>query len=175
VYSICTLDGAASLGFAEQFVAALDWPDNAKQTVATGNAFSSTNGPSRGSYTRGRLTSNGQVGERIKNHIDEAKTPLKQRWILLVVALFGLVVPNNMFVYASLHDSSGCGALAHNLLASSFMLDAFLAMGVLAYFFAVRPIGSVKWYWFVLMSLFGGMAFSLPLYWWLNLRRQTIP
>ncbi|WP_260739516.1 hypothetical protein [Tunturiibacter lichenicola] len=98
---------------------------------------------------------------------------MKQRWILLAVALFGLAVPNNMFLYSSLHDPHGCGGVAHNLLASSFMLDAFLAMGVLAYFFAARPIGPVRWYWFVLLSLLGGMAFSVPLYWWMNLRRET--
>ena len=96
---------------------------------------------------------------------------MKQRWILLAVSLFGLLVPNGMFFYASLHDPSGCGGVAHNLLASSFMLDAFAAMGFLAYFFAVRPIGPVRWYWFIVLSLVGGMAFSLPLYWWLNLRR----
>ena len=99
---------------------------------------------------------------------------MKQRWILLAVALFGLLVPNNLFLYASLHDRGDCGAMMHNLLASSLMLDAFLAMAVLAGFFALRPIGSVRWYWFVLLSLLGGMAFSLPLYWWLNLRRETV-
>ena len=98
---------------------------------------------------------------------------MKQRWILLAVAFFGLVVPNNMFLYASLHDPNGCGGVAQNLLASSFMLDAFLAMGILACFLAMRPIGPVKWYWFILLSLLGGMAFSLPLYWWLNLRREA--
>ena len=97
---------------------------------------------------------------------------MKHRWILLAVALFGLIVPNNMFLYASLHDANGCGSITHNLLASSFMLDAFLSMGVLAYLFAVRPLGPIRWYWFVLLSVLGGMAFSLPLYWWLNLRKK---
>ena len=98
---------------------------------------------------------------------------MKQRWILLPVAFFGLLVPNGMFLYASIHDPNGCGGFAHNLLASSFLLDALVAMGLLASFLAVRPIGPVRWYWFVVLSLFGGMAFSLPLYWWLNLRRQA--
>ena len=53
---------------------------------------------------------------------------MKQRWVLLAVALFGLVVPNGMFFYASFHDPNGCGGVTHNLLASSFMLDAFVAM-----------------------------------------------
>jgi hypothetical protein len=98
---------------------------------------------------------------------------MQQRWLLFLVALLGLVVPNNMFLYAWLHDANGCGGVAHNLLASSFMLDAFLAMGVLAYLFAKRPVGNVRWYWFILLSLLGGMAFSLPFYWWLNLRREA--
>ena len=73
---------------------------------------------------------------------------MRQRWLLLVVACFGLVVPNNMFLYTWLHDRNGCGGMAHNLLASAYMLDAFIAMLVIACFFAVRPIGSVRWYWF---------------------------
>jgi hypothetical protein len=97
---------------------------------------------------------------------------MNQRWLLFAVALLGLVVPNNMFLYASLHNANGCGGVTHNLLASSFMIDAFLAMGVLAYLFAVRPLGPIRWYWFILLSLLGGMAFSLPFYWWLNLRRE---
>lgn len=99
---------------------------------------------------------------------------MKHRWILLAIALFGLFVPNGMFLYASFHDANGCGGVTHNLLASSFMLDAFFAMGVLAYAFAVRPIGPIRWYWFILMPLFGGLAFSIPLYWWLNLKRHPI-
>ena len=98
---------------------------------------------------------------------------MKQRWILLAVALFGLIVPNGMFLYASFHDPNGCGSVSHNLLAAAFMLDAFLATGMLACVFAVRPIGPIRWYWFIAMSLVGGLAFSLPLYWWLNLRRQA--
>jgi hypothetical protein len=59
------------------------------------------------------------------------------------------------------------------MLASAFMLDAFLAMGLLAYFFAVRPIGPLRWYWFVLLSISGGLAFSIPLYWSLNERKKS--
>jgi hypothetical protein len=97
---------------------------------------------------------------------------VKQNRILVTVAVLGLLVPNNLFLYASFHDTHGCGGVAQNLLAFAFMLDAFLAMAVLAYFFAVRPVGPVKWYWFVLFSVLGGMAFSIPLYWWLNVRRE---
>jgi hypothetical protein len=97
---------------------------------------------------------------------------MKKQGVLLGIAVFGLLVPNNLFLYAWLRDPNGCGGAAHNLLALAFMLDAFIAMGLLAYFFAVKPIGTVKWYWFVLVSILGGLGFGLPLYWWLNERRK---
>ena len=96
----------------------------------------------------------------------------REERVLLAIALFGLIVPNNLFVYWLLHDFAGWDSVVHDRLALAFILDAFLALGVLAYFFAVRPIGPVKWYWFVGLSVLGGLGFSLPLYWWLN-RGQT--
>ena len=48
------------------------------------------------------------------------------------------------------------------------MIDAFMAMLLLASLYARRPIGRFAWPWFVLLSLLGGLGFSLPLYWWLN-------
>ena len=43
-------------------------------------------------------------------------------------------------------------------------------MCLLAYSFAIKPIGKIKWGWFVVLSLLGGLAFSIPFYWWLNKR-----
>lgn len=91
---------------------------------------------------------------------------------LLVVALFGLVVPNGLFVYWLTREYHGARQLLSDHLAIAFLLDAFLALGLLAYAFAVRPIGRVRWYWFVLLSLVGGLGFGLPLYWWLNARSE---
>ena len=41
-------------------------------------------------------------------------------------------------------------------------------MFLLAYFFARHPLGKVKWYWFIALSIVGGLGFSLPFYYWLN-------
>lgn len=90
-------------------------------------------------------------------------------WLLLI-ALFGLLVPNGLFLYWATHEYRGLAAVLSNHLALGFMLDALLVLGLLAWYFATRPIGSVKWYWFVLMSLLGGLGFGIPLYWWLNTR-----
>ena len=58
---------------------------------------------------------------------------------------------------------------------TAFILDCFMAMAILAVYFARRPIGPLRWPWFVGLSLLGGLAFSLPLYYWLNLRAIAKP
>lgn len=91
-------------------------------------------------------------------------------WLPLI-ALVGFVVPNGFFVYWLLFEFRGLGPVLEDKLALGFILDVLLALIILSAYFARRPIGSVKWYWFVLLSLLGGLGFSLPLYYWLN-RRQ---
>ena len=91
-------------------------------------------------------------------------------WLLLI-ALLGFVVPNSFLIYWLVFEFHGLSPVLHDKLAVSFMLDLLLALIILGAYFARRPIGPVKWYWFILLSLLGGLAFSLPLYYWLN-RRQ---
>jgi hypothetical protein len=88
--------------------------------------------------------------------------------ILLLLAAFGFVVPNGLFLYWLFYEYPGLAAVAQNRLALGFMLDAFMAMILLAVYFARHPIGAVRWPWFVVLSIAGGLGFSLPLYLWLN-------
>ena len=96
------------------------------------------------------------------------------RW-LPAVALLGFVIPNGLFVYWLFFEFQTVGALLDNKLALAFILDCFMAMAILAVYFARRPIGPLRWPWFVGLSLLGGLAFSLPLYYWLNLRAIAKP
>jgi len=89
---------------------------------------------------------------------------------LLAVALVGLIVPNGLFIYWLVVDYQGIAQVVNDRLAMSFMLDVLLVLLVLSVYFARRPIGPVRWPWFVLLSLLGGLGFSLPLYYWLNHR-----
>lgn len=91
--------------------------------------------------------------------------------MLLAIALFGLLVPNGLFVYWLLREFSSVGEVLGNHLALGFMLDAFLATGLLAFLFAKRPPGPLTWPWFVGLSILGGLGFSIPFYLWLNFRR----
>ncbi len=90
-------------------------------------------------------------------------------WLLLI-ALFGLLVPNGLFVYWAFAEFNGLQPVLQDKLALAFILDALLALVVLCVFFAQHPIGRVRWPWFVVLSLAGGLGFSLPFYYWLNER-----
>lgn len=90
---------------------------------------------------------------------------------LLGIALFGLLVPNGLFIYWLLAEFHGIVPVMQDKLALAFILDAFLALALLTVYFARRPIGPVRWHWFVILSILGGLGFSLPFYYWLNLRR----
>ena len=89
---------------------------------------------------------------------------------LLIAALFGLFVPNGLFIYWLFAEFDGLGPVLHDKLALAFILDALLALVVLSCYFAKQPPGRVPWPWFVVLSFVGGLGFSLPFYWWLNTR-----
>ncbi|MBX7170521.1 MAG: DUF2834 domain-containing protein [Pyrinomonadaceae bacterium] len=92
--------------------------------------------------------------------------------ILLIIAIFGLLVPNGIFIYWLLTEFHSFSQFYTDKLALGFILDCFLAMFLLAYWFAVNPIGKIKWYWFIVLSLIGGLGFSLPFYYWLNKKQS---
>ena len=91
-------------------------------------------------------------------------------WLLLV-AFVGLVVGDGLFAYWLVRDYRGLAPVLEDRLALSFMIDAMLTLLVLTIHFARRPPGPIRWPWFVALSLFGGLCFGLPFYWWLNTRR----
>jgi hypothetical protein len=95
--------------------------------------------------------------------------------ILLTIALFGLLVPNGLFIYWLLHEYGGLADAMQNKPAVALMIDAFMAVGLLAFYFARQPLGRVRWPWFVVLSLLGGLGFSLPMYFWLNQRPGAAP
>ncbi len=90
-------------------------------------------------------------------------------WLLLV-AFFGLLVPNGLFIAWLLTEFDGLGSLFESRLALAFMVEAMMLLVVLAVYFGRNPPGTWKWPWFVLLSLVGGLGFGLPFYYWLNTR-----
>lgn len=90
--------------------------------------------------------------------------------MLLLIAIFGLLVPNGIFIYWMLTEFGSMSDVINNRLALGFIIEAFVVLGLLAYWFAKNPVGKVRWPWFVVLSLIGGLGFGLPFYYWLNKR-----
>ena len=89
---------------------------------------------------------------------------------LLLIALFGLFVPNGLFIYWLFTEFDGMADVLNNKLALAFIIEAFLVLGMMSVYFARNPIGRVKWYWFVVLSIIGGLGFGIPFYYWWNQR-----
>jgi hypothetical protein len=87
---------------------------------------------------------------------------------LLPVAAFGAIVPNGLFLRWLVTEFSTLRAVLADHLAVAFILDAALATGLLCWFFAVNPRGRHGWPVFLLLSLLGGLGFSIPLFLWMN-------
>ncbi|MFZ4621515.1 MAG: hypothetical protein ACOYNS_13220 [Bacteroidota bacterium] len=96
--------------------------------------------------------------------------PLKQNAVLLSAAMFGLLVPNGMFFYYIFVQLSSWQQVMNDLLALGFIIDAFMATGLLAWWFARNPLGKYSWRSFIALSLLGGLGFSLPFFYYLNKR-----
>lgn len=95
---------------------------------------------------------------------------------LLVLAIIGNLAPGLLFLYGLFHDysSSIVGALS-NPVALAFLLDLVISTFLLAYLFARKPLGPVKWPWFVVLTFLGTLAFAIPLFLWLNWRCLPAP
>jgi len=92
----------------------------------------------------------------------------QQKLTALAVALFGLFIPNGMFfvyVFTQFHSLT---EVLNNLLALGFIIDAFMATALLAWWFAKNPLGRYSWKVFIRLSLIGGLGFSLPFFYYLN-------
>lgn len=91
---------------------------------------------------------------------------------LLLIALFGFFVPNGLFLYWLFFEPYTLTDIISNKLALAFIIDASMVMFLLAYWFTVKPIGKIRWYWFIVLSIIGGLGFSLPFYYWLNMKKN---
>ena len=95
--------------------------------------------------------------------------------MLLAIALFGLIVPNGLFINWLFTDFNGWRPVLDNHLALAFMLDAAMATALLSAIIARTPTRRVKWPTFALLSLLGGLGFSIPFCWWLETRTSSQP
>jgi len=103
------------------------------------------------------------------------QTPKTEKRILLILAVLGLIIPNGIYVYHQFAKPDIVAAALANPVAAVFIAEAFFLM----FFFAwlIHRLGFRKpdWIVFIITSLIGGMAFSVPSFLWWFTRRPAIP
>ena len=85
-----------------------------------------------------------------------------QRTALWAFALFGLLGPNGVFLYYAFFCWSDLLATLQHPVTLAFVVEAFLVMGLLAAYFAWKPLGRWGWKTFIVLSLIGGLGFAIP-------------
>jgi len=94
---------------------------------------------------------------------------------LVFLAVIGLLAPGGLFLYWLLVDHSSLSSALSDRMALAFFVDLLMSTFLLSYLFARKPLGPVKWPWFLALSLLGTLAFSIPLFIWLNWRGAPAP
>jgi len=94
---------------------------------------------------------------------------------LVFLAIIGLLAPGGLFLSWLLNDYSSLSAALSDRMALAFFLDLLISTFLLSYLFARKPLGPVKWHWFLALSLLGTLAFGIPLFIWLNWRCAPAP
>lgn len=91
----------------------------------------------------------------------------RERAVLAALAIFGLVVPNGIFIWYALTPPVLVEAALRNPIALVFIAEAFFLMFLFAWpigRLGLRRPGRLA---FIAMSLIGSMAFSVPAALWL--------
>jgi hypothetical protein len=91
--------------------------------------------------------------------------------LLFALAIFGLVVPNGLFIYYFLFFPAVLWASFSNPIALVFMIEAFVLMILFGWLIHYHDYRSPGWLAFIVMSLIGSMAFSVPFFLYLTSRR----
>jgi len=93
----------------------------------------------------------------------------------LGLAIFWLVVPNGLFLYYALVAPTSLQAALMNPIALVFITEAFPLMAVFSWLIHRLGIRSPGWLVFIIMSLVGSMAFSVPAFLYLASRKSRPP
>ena len=83
--------------------------------------------------------------------------------VLLIFAVFGLVVPNGIFLLVLFKRPELLLAALANPVALVFILEAFFLMFLVAWLLARAEAKKSVWMGFIALSLIGSMMFSVPL------------
>lgn len=86
-----------------------------------------------------------------------------ERFWLWMLAAFGFVAVNGAFMYGVFVRPDILAAAQRNPLSLAFIVEALVLMAALAYLLPKWGVTRLPWGWFVVLSLAGSLAFSLPI------------
>lgn len=94
------------------------------------------------------------------------------RFLLYAVAVVGFFGLNGVFLFYALLRPEVMAAALANPVSLVFILEAFLMMGFMAWLIATLGWKKPGWLAFVVLSMVGSLAFSVPASLLLHLRKQ---
>lgn len=92
--------------------------------------------------------------------------------MLLALAILGFLVPNGVFVYFLIFDFAIVTAAHGNPVSAAFIGEAIFLMILFAWFFPRQERSPQSWWVFLLFTLIGSLAFSVPFYLFLYSRKE---
>jgi hypothetical protein len=88
----------------------------------------------------------------------------KQRYILSGAAEIGLFGIKCLFLFAIFFRTEQVSRSNNNLYAITFIIEAFVLLPLLYFLISVAKLQSPGWKGFLILSLLGSLAFSIPFY-----------
>lgn len=105
--------------------------------------------------------------------MEKIKLKKLHRVILWIVAAAGLTGINGTFLYSLLFTPELIREAFGNVYAMVFIIEAFLLLPVFCFLVAIARLRSPNWAGFLLLSLAGSFAFSIPFSLLLWTRKRT--
>lgn len=86
------------------------------------------------------------------------------RGLFLLLSILGFLLINLPFLYFALFEKAVYDAAMSNGVALVFISEAILLMLLIAFLIAKLDLRKPGWLWFIVLSILGSMAFSIPFY-----------
>lgn len=86
----------------------------------------------------------------------------KHRLILIIASLIGLIGINGPFLFAIIFQPELIKDAMSNIYAMVFIVEAFLLLPLFCFLIWIARLKSPNWFFFLLLSLAGSLAFSIP-------------
>jgi hypothetical protein len=106
--------------------------------------------------------------------MDKLRINNKYRIVLWITSALGLFGVNGVFLYAVLLKPESIKEAFGNIYSMVFMAEAFLLLPLFCFLIYINKLKSPNWFGFLLLSLAGSLAFSIPFSILLWSRNDTI-